>query len=146
MYQSILRIQTKKYWQLAVLKISVLLSRLIWLFFHKIFFSASFPSQSLLVSKNGSKFWSNQTWQLFSTQTKHFEGECKGKNNRIEWTKEVEKDVDKSLILSEVSDAMNDFFISVGYEIQHLNLQKFDSREKRKKMNSVRTIAHSLLR
>ena len=118
-------------------------------FFQKKIFFCFFPiktSQSLLVSKNGSKFWSNQTWRLFSTQTKHFEGECKGKNNRIEWTKEVEKDVDKSLILSEVSDAMNDFFISVGYEIQHLNLQKFDWREKRKKMNSVRTIAHSLLR
>ena len=32
-------------------------------------------SQSLLVSKDGSKFWSSQTWQHFLTQTKYFEVE-----------------------------------------------------------------------
>ena len=31
-------------------------------------------SKSLLVSKDGSKFWSSPTWQHFLTQTKHFEG------------------------------------------------------------------------
>ena len=31
--------------------------------------------QRLLVSKDGSEFWSSQTWQHFLTQTKHFEGE-----------------------------------------------------------------------
>ena len=47
-------------------------------FFSKIFF-CFFPmkiSQSLLVSKDGSKFWSSQTWQHFLTHAKHFEGEC----------------------------------------------------------------------
>ena len=34
-------------------------------------------SQSLLVSKDGSKFWSSQMWQHFLTQTKHFDRECK---------------------------------------------------------------------
>ena len=29
-----------------------------------------------LVSKDGSKFWSSQTWRHFLTQTKYFEGEC----------------------------------------------------------------------
>ena len=33
-------------------------------------------SQSLLVSKDGSKFWSSQKWQHFLTHAKHFEGEC----------------------------------------------------------------------
>ena len=33
-------------------------------------------SQRLLVSKDGSKFWTSQTWRHFLTQTKHFEGEC----------------------------------------------------------------------
>ena len=32
--------------------------------------------QSLLVSKDGSKFWSSQMWQHFLTQTKHFDREC----------------------------------------------------------------------
>ena len=36
-------------------------------------------SQSLLVSKDGSKFWSSQTWQHFLTHTKHSWGECKFK-------------------------------------------------------------------
>ena len=46
----------------------------------KIFF-CFFPlkiSQSLLVSKDGSKFWSSQTWQHFLTKTKHFTPECVG--------------------------------------------------------------------
>ena len=30
----------------------------------------------ILVSKNGSKFWSSQTWQHFLTRAKHFDGEC----------------------------------------------------------------------
>ena len=34
------------------------------------------PSQSLLFSKDGSKFWSIQTWQSFLAHAKHFEGEC----------------------------------------------------------------------
>ena len=33
-------------------------------------------SQSLLVSKDGSKFWSSQMWWHFLTHAKHFEGEC----------------------------------------------------------------------
>ena len=33
-------------------------------------------SQSLLVSKDGSKFWSSQEWQHFLTHAKNFEGEC----------------------------------------------------------------------
>ena len=33
-------------------------------------------SQSSLVSKDGSKFWSSQTWWHFLTHAKHFEGEC----------------------------------------------------------------------
>ena len=32
--------------------------------------------QSLLVSKDGSKFWSSQTWPHYLTQTKHFDREC----------------------------------------------------------------------
>ena len=43
------------------------------------FFFCFFPmkiSQSLLVSKDGSKFWSSQTWQHFLTHTKHSWGEC----------------------------------------------------------------------
>ena len=50
----------------------------------------------------------------------------------MEWTKEVYK----SLILSEVSEAMNEFFIFIDYEIrifEPLNLQKFGWSEKRKK-------------
>ena len=44
----------------------------------KIFF-CFFPmkiSHSLLVSKDGSKFWSSQTWQHFLNHTKHSWGEC----------------------------------------------------------------------
>ena len=44
-----------------------------WIFFS--FFPMK-TSQSLLVSKDGSKFWSRHKWQHFLTQTKHFEGEC----------------------------------------------------------------------
>ena len=46
---------------------------------HFEFFFCFFPmkiSQSLLVSKDGSKFWSSQTWQHFLTHTKHSWGEC----------------------------------------------------------------------
>ena len=32
--------------------------------------------QSLLVSKDGSRFWSNQTWQHFLTHAKHFYSKC----------------------------------------------------------------------
>ena len=32
--------------------------------------------QSLLVSKDGSKFWWNQTWWHFLTRAKHFDREC----------------------------------------------------------------------
>ena len=45
----------------------------------KNFFFCFFPmkiSQILLVSKDGSKFWSSQTWQHFLTHTKHSWGEC----------------------------------------------------------------------
>ena len=56
----------------------------------------------------------------------------------MEWTKEA---VDKSLILSEVSDAMNEFFIS----FKPLNLQKFGWCEKRKKWIQS-GLLHSLLR
>ena len=50
-----------------------------FIFQKKIFFFCFFPiktSQSLLVSKDGSKFWSSQMWQHFLTQTKHFDREC----------------------------------------------------------------------
>ena len=33
-------------------------------------------SQSSLVSKDGSKFWTSQMWQHYLTQTKHFDREC----------------------------------------------------------------------
>ena len=33
-------------------------------------------SQSILVSKDWSKFWSSQMWQHFLTHAKHFVGEC----------------------------------------------------------------------
>ena len=49
------------------------LSRPFWIFF--CFFPMKI-SQSLLVSKDGSKFWSSQTWQHFLTHTKHSWGEC----------------------------------------------------------------------
>ena len=52
----------------------------------------------------------------------------KGKNNRMEWTKEVYK----SLILSEVSEAMNEFFIFIDYEIRIFEPLKFGWSEKRK--------------
>ena len=48
-------------------------------FSKKKFFFCFFPmkiSQSLLVSKDGSRFWSSQTWQHFLTQSKHFAPEC----------------------------------------------------------------------
>ena len=60
----------KKFWELAILKNVVFLSRAFWIFFFWI------TSQSLLVSKDGSKLWSRHKWQHFLTQTKHFEGEC----------------------------------------------------------------------
>ena len=56
-----------------------------WIFFFWNFF-CFFPmitSQSLLVSKDGSKFLSRHKWQHFLTQTKHFEGECSTKSNEI---------------------------------------------------------------
>ena len=59
-------------------KVSFLKSAIL-IFFFQIFFCfiPMKTSQSLLISKDGSKFWSSQTWQHFLTQTKHFEGECK---------------------------------------------------------------------
>ena len=48
------KIFENKYWELAVLKISVFLSRPFWNFFC---FIPMKTSQSLLVSKDGSKFW-----------------------------------------------------------------------------------------
>ena len=48
-------------------------------FFQKKIFFCFFPmkiSQSLLVSKDGSKFWSSQMWRHFLTHAKHFDGEC----------------------------------------------------------------------
>ena len=50
----------------------------ILIFFFKFFFRfiPLKTSQSLLVSKDGSKFWSSQMWQHFLTHAKHFEGEC----------------------------------------------------------------------
>ena len=48
-------------------------------FFKKIYIFCFFPiitSQSLLISKNGSKFWSSRMWQQFLTQTKYFAPEC----------------------------------------------------------------------
>ena len=58
---------TKKFWDLAILKNVVFLSRPFWFFFFYIYIPMS-TSQSLLVSKDGSKFWSSQTWQHFLTQ------------------------------------------------------------------------------
>ena len=54
----------------------------------KIFFGF-FPmkiSQSLLVSKDGSKFWSSQMWQHFLTHTKHSRGECTNIPKKLEGT------------------------------------------------------------
>ena len=53
-------------------------------FFSKKIFFFFFPmkiSQSLLVSKDCSKFWSSQTWQHFLTHTKHSWGECTWSEN-----------------------------------------------------------------
>ena len=64
---------------MAILKNVVFLSRPFWIsFFEKKNFFCFFLmkiSQRLLVSKDGSKFWSSQTWQHFLTETKHFDGE-----------------------------------------------------------------------
>ena len=40
-------------------------------------------SQSLLVIKDGSKFWSSQMWQHFLTQTKQFDRECTSNQRTI---------------------------------------------------------------
>ena len=57
-------------------------------FSKKIIFFCFFPiktCQSLLVSKDGSKFWSSQMWQHFLTQTKHFDRECILQNVKSQW-------------------------------------------------------------
>ena len=54
-------------------------SAILIFFSKKNIFFCFFPmkiSQSLLVSKDGSKFWSSQMWRHFLTHAKHFEGEC----------------------------------------------------------------------
>ena len=61
----------------------------ILIFFLNFHFFCFFPmktSQSLLVIKDGSKFWSSQIWQQFLTHAKHFEGGCivKGTMNWIQ--------------------------------------------------------------
>ena len=53
---------------MAILKISAFLSLPYWFFC----FIPMKRSQSLLVSKGWSKFWSSQTWQHFLNQTKYF--------------------------------------------------------------------------
>ena len=62
------RKQSKKYFE----KLSVFESAIL------IFFSfiSVKTSQNLLVSKDGSKFWSSQIWKHFLVQTKYFEGKC----------------------------------------------------------------------
>ena len=80
----------KFFWELAILKNIVFLSRPFWiLFFKKKIFFCFFPiktCQSLLVSKDRSKFWSSQMRQHFLTQTKHFDRECTKKPvNRENW-------------------------------------------------------------
>ena len=68
---------------MAILKNALFLSRPFWNFFLKFLYQKKFfcfipmkTSQSLLVSKDGSKFWSSQTWQYFLTQTNHYAPEC----------------------------------------------------------------------
>jgi hypothetical protein len=73
----------------AVLKISVFFNRPFWFWFWFWFFFCFIPMkiiQSLLVIKDGSIFWSSQTWQQFLTHAKHFEGGCivKGTMNWIQ--------------------------------------------------------------
>ena len=57
----------KIFWELAILKNVVFLSRPFWILFFKkkkkICFFPIKTCQSLLVSKDGSKFWSSQSWQ-----------------------------------------------------------------------------------
>ena len=74
---------TKKFWELAILKNALFLSRPFWIFF--CFFPMKI-SQSLLVSKDGSKFWSSQMWQHFLTHTKHSWGECTNIPKKLEGT------------------------------------------------------------
>ena len=72
----------KKIFRIGSYKKLNFLSQPFWFFFfssRKKYFFCFFPmkiSQSLLVSKDGSKFWSSQTWQHFLTHTKHSWGEC----------------------------------------------------------------------
>ena len=80
----------KIFWELAILKNVVFLSRPFWILFFKkkkIFFCFFLikTSQSLLVSKDGSKFWSSQMWQHFLTQTKHFDRECNCSMDSLWW-------------------------------------------------------------
>ena len=64
-------IENWRFWKTAILKID----HFGFFFFKKIFFCLV-PMKSLLVSKDGSKFRSSQTWQHFLTQSKHFAPEC----------------------------------------------------------------------
>ena len=59
-------------------KISFFLSRPFWHIFFNFFFwfIPMKTSPSLLISKDGSKFWSSQPWQHVLTQTKHFYRKC----------------------------------------------------------------------
>ena len=57
-------------------------------FFSKNIFFCFIPMkirQSFMVSKDGSKFWSRQTWKYFLTQTKHYAPECRNKSQLKMW-------------------------------------------------------------
>ena len=72
----------KKYWELAILKNSLFLSQLFWIFFFGLFFFffASFLWKQVYFLAR-SKIWSSQMWQHLLTPTKHFDWEC----NSVIW-------------------------------------------------------------
>ena len=69
---------SQKYWELAILKNSVFLSRPICFFFQIFFcFIPMKTSQSLMVSRDGSKFWSSFQNQFFCWKvTVHMDWQC----------------------------------------------------------------------
>ena len=73
---------TNKYW-LVLMEIKQKNRKIIKWAKKNVCFIPMKTSQSLLVCKDGSKFWSSQPWQHFLTQTKHFEGECTIWNSKM---------------------------------------------------------------
>ena len=75
--------------------------RPLWIFFC---FIPMKTCQSLLVSKDGSKFWSSQTWWHFLTHAKHFEGKC-----NVLWTEYIsvsDQDHIKGITLHDTASLM----------------------------------------